>query len=137
MGLLSGGEEDISCTDLYYPEGLWRLLLYTKKHYSGHSGGTNFFFGLPLPHTFSSVQARSIEALTMRYPCMNDELHSQFVQCGHTDNIVCYSVCLLQIGPGSCLLSGQASTKLFPHLLMGDSLNYRLQQERRLPKQPL
>lgn len=35
----AGGEEDISCTDLYYPAGLLRLLLYKKKHYSGHSDG--------------------------------------------------------------------------------------------------
>lgn len=64
MGLFSGGEEDISCTDLYYPEGLWRLLLYTKKHYSGHPGGTNFFFGMPVPHTHSllySVINRSLD----------------------------------------------------------------------------
>lgn len=126
-------EGDISCTDLYNPAGLWRLVLYKKKHYSGHSDGRNFFFGMPVPHTIASVQyAHNTLDNT-------EQLHERWAafmvcsMCARRQQRLLF--CLFVADRAWVLLAVRPSIhKAILSLIDGDPLNYRLKQEWRLQK---
>lgn len=82
-----------------------------------------FFLGAACSSRFSP--AVSIKASTGLHQCMNDERVCSVLS--HKQR--CLRFCLLQIGPDSCLLSGQTFHKAILSLIDSDPLNYSTKQE--------
>lgn len=121
-------EEDISCTDLYYPAGLRRLLLYKKKHY-GVTQMVKTFPSACLYHANSllySMLSRSLDSTVSLHEWW--PVFTVCSMCTHRKQRLLF--CLFVADRAWALLAVRPSIhKAILSLIDGDPLNYRLKQE--------